>query len=110
MATEYCPISASVILESRSLVAELRVTVDSDHSRFVRESLLTRLDVCAEESLPLALASIAPPMLRQVIEKCEEQLLARQHQDVSSNSPQNALLKELRDSSLTRASADNKGE
>jgi len=110
MACSNNTVSASVIQESRSLVAELRVTVVTDHSQFVRESLLTRLGACAEESLPLALASIAPPMLRQAIEKCEEQLLVRQDLDVSSDSPQNALLKELRDSSLTPSSPDNKGE
>lgn len=78
------PVTASVILESRSLTAELRVTVDTDHSQFVSESLLTRLHVCAEESLPVALASVAPQLLQQVIEKCQEQLLARIDQDVSS--------------------------
>lgn len=88
-------ITASASLESRSLVVELRVTVDTDHSQFVSESLLTRLHECAEDSLPVALASVAPQLLRQVIEKCEEQLLRRIADDVSFFSPKNALLKEL---------------
>lgn len=89
------PVTASVILESRSLRAELRVTVDSDHSLFVRESLLTRLHECAEESLPVALASVAPQVLKQVIEKCQEQLLALIDRDVSSKSCPEVLLREF---------------
>lgn len=104
------PVTASVILESRSLVAELRVTVDTDHSLFVSESLLTRLHVCAEDSLPVALASVAPTVLRQAIEKCEELLLARIDQDVSSVSPKNALLIELQQRSVQPSSASDKGE
>ena len=61
------PVTASVSLESRSLTAELRVTVDTEHSLYVRESLLTRLHVCAEESLLVALASVAPQLLQQAI-------------------------------------------
>lgn len=88
-------ISSSVTLESRSLRAELRVTVDTDRSQFFSESLLTRLDRSAEESLPVALSSVAPAMLQQVIERCEEHLLARIDRDVSPLSPHNALAVEL---------------
>lgn len=104
------PVSASVILESRSLRAELRVTVDTGRSLFVNESLLTRLQLCAEECLPVALASVAPQALQQVLQKCEEQLLARIDLDVSSDSPQNKLLRELRDTSVPSAHAISKGE
>lgn len=67
-------IAAEFSLESQGLRAVLRVEVESVHHAFFVESHLSDLRKNAEACLPGALATVAPPALRQILEEVQSRL------------------------------------
>jgi len=87
--------AATLILESRYLRASLRIEVEAAHPPFFVESHLSDSRTAAEELLPAALATAAPPMLRQILEEVEGLLLRRSTDDLAQCTSEFAELERL---------------
>jgi len=81
---EQTAIAATLRMEAGHLRAELRVEFSLSNPTVFSESPLTDLRKNVEECLPIALAEVAPPPLRQILERAEALLLARKIEDQSS--------------------------
>lgn len=77
-------ISSTLNLASGGLSAQLRVEVSLARPAFSSESPLSDSRTNAMETLPAVLATEAGPMLRQILQAVEGQLLARLSDDLAS--------------------------
>ncbi len=91
-------ISSTLNLASGGLSAQLRVEVSLARPAFSSESPLSDSRTNAMETLPAVLATEAGPMLRQILQAVEGQLLARLSDDLASGT---SLLDGLRNRDTT---------
>lgn len=80
-------ISSTLSLASGFLSAQLRVEVSLARPSFSPEFPLSDSHENAMETLPAVLAKEAAPMLRQILQAVEAQLLSRLESDRSLNAP-----------------------